>query len=143
MRGEFGYINNLGDADDNTTLPLYDRFFLGGINSLRGFKWATVGPEEGGYQIGGTTYGLATVELLFPLVESIGMRGVFFFDAGNAYLEHVGFQMSTIFAPMQAPVSVGIHLWGRCGSNGATIWIQNREKTSINFSFQQERFSKE
>ncbi len=29
---------NLGDPDDNTTLPLYDRFFLGGINSLQGFQ---------------------------------------------------------------------------------------------------------
>jgi outer membrane protein insertion porin family len=85
VRGEFGYINILG-TDDNTSIPLYDRFFLGGINSLRGFKWATVGPTEGGYIIGGTTYGLGTVELLFPLIESIGMRGVFFFDAGNSYL---------------------------------------------------------
>ena len=93
-RGEFGYINNLGGTDDNTTLPLYDRFFLGGINSLRGFKWATVGPYDGAYIIGGTTYGLVTVELLFPLVESIGMRGVFFFDAGNSFREMSDFSVS-------------------------------------------------
>ena len=93
-RGEFGYINHLGDPDDNTTLPLYDRFFLGGINSLRGFSWASVGPSEAGYVIGGLNYGLATVELLFPLVESIGMRGVFFFDAGNAYLKMSDFSIS-------------------------------------------------
>ncbi len=84
VRGEFGYINILG-KDDNRSVPLYDRFFLGGINSLRGFKWATVGPQENGYDIGGLTYGLGTVEVLFPVVESIGMRGVVFVDAGNAF----------------------------------------------------------
>lgn len=94
VRGEFGYINHMGDSDDNTTLPLNDRFFLGGINSLRGFKWATVGPERDGYYIGGLAYGLATVEVLFPLVESIGMRGVFFFDAGNAFERMSDFSIS-------------------------------------------------
>jgi len=93
VRGEFGYINLMG-ADDNTSIPLYDRYFLGGINSLRGFKWATVGPYDGTYIIGGTTYGLGTVELLFPLIESIGMRGVLFFDAGNAYLTMSQFSIS-------------------------------------------------
>jgi outer membrane protein insertion porin family len=93
VRGEFGYINILG-SDDNTSIPLYDRFFLGGINSLRGFQWATVGPTEGGYNIGGTVYGLGTIELLFPLIESIGMRGVFFFDAGNSYLTMSQFSIS-------------------------------------------------
>ncbi len=94
VRGEFGYINKMGDADDNTTLPLNDRFFLGGINSLRGFKWATVGPKEGDYYVGGLAYGLATVELLFPLVENIGMRGVIFFDAGNAFWKLSDFRVS-------------------------------------------------
>lgn len=94
VRGEFGYINNMGGSDDNLTLPLNDRFFMGGINSLRGFKWADVGPQDGDYSIGGLTYGLATVELLFPLVESIGMRGVFFFDAGNAFRYFSDFRVS-------------------------------------------------
>jgi outer membrane protein insertion porin family len=93
VRGEFGYINILGE-DDNTSVPMYDRYYLGGINSLRGFKWATVGPYDGTYIIGGTNYGLATVELLFPVVESIGMRGVFFFDAGNAFLTMQDFSIN-------------------------------------------------
>jgi len=93
VRGEFGYINILG-ADDNTSVPLYDRYFLGGINSLRGFKWATVGPYDGTYIIGGTNYGLGTVELLFPLIESIGMRGVLFYDAGNAFLTMQDFSIN-------------------------------------------------
>ncbi len=93
VRGEFGYINILGE-DDNTSMPLYDRYFLGGINSLRGFEWSTVGPYDGDYIIGGTTYGLGTAEVLFPLVESIGMRGVVFFDAGNAFLKMQDFRIN-------------------------------------------------
>jgi outer membrane protein insertion porin family len=84
IRGEFGYISAFGD--DNTSVPLYSRFFLGGINSLRGFQWASVGPKSNGYVIGGLTYGMANAEILFPLIEKIGMRGVVFFDAGNAFL---------------------------------------------------------
>jgi len=35
--------------------------------------------------VGGFEYALANFELLFPIVEKLGMRGVVFFDAGNAF----------------------------------------------------------
>lgn len=79
-----GYIFEL-DADK--PVPIYERFFLGGINSIRAFNWGDVGPKdpETGESIGGIKFGQVNVELLFPLAEKIGMRGVLFFDAGNAF----------------------------------------------------------
>ena len=83
VHGEFGWITEL---DNDDPVPLYERFFLGGIDSLRGFDFADVGPkDENDEVIGGLKYVLANVELMFPLVEKLGMRGVVFFDAGNAY----------------------------------------------------------
>ncbi|MEJ5366173.1 MAG: outer membrane protein assembly factor BamA [Desulfosoma sp.] len=79
-----GYIFEL---DSDKPAPIYERFFLGGINSIRAFDWGDVGPKdpETGDSIGGIKFGQVNLELLFPLVEKIGMRGVVFFDAGNAF----------------------------------------------------------
>lgn len=84
VRGEAGQIWELEGRPDNSAVPIYERFFLGGINSLRGFQWGDVGPREGDDIIGGMQYVETTVELLFPLYEKMGMRGVLFFDAGSA-----------------------------------------------------------
>lgn len=79
-----GYIFEL---DSDKPAPIYERFFLGGINSIRAFDWGDVGPKdpETGDSIGGIKFGQVNLELLFPLAEKIGMRGVLFFDAGNAF----------------------------------------------------------
>jgi len=83
-RGEIGFLEEL---DKNNPVPIYERFFLGGINSLRGFDWGDVGPKDTqGEIIGGLKYAVVNFELLFPLIEKIGLRGVVFYDAGNAYL---------------------------------------------------------
>ncbi len=79
-----GYLFEL---DSDKPVPIYERFFLGGINSIRAFDWGDVGPKDAatGDTIGGIKFGQVNLELLFPLVEKIGMRGVVFFDAGNAF----------------------------------------------------------
>jgi outer membrane protein insertion porin family len=93
VRGGFGQLWELDGVD---TVPIYERFFLGGIDSLRGFQWGDVGPKDPvtGDIIGGLTYGMVNVELLFPLLEKFGIRGVVFFDAGNAYLDIDEFDVS-------------------------------------------------
>jgi outer membrane protein insertion porin family len=67
-------------------LPDYERFYLGGMNSLRGFDWRDVGPvDEYGDEIGGDKFIQFNVEMLFPLLKDAGLMGVVFFDTGNAY----------------------------------------------------------
>lgn len=84
LRGEIGFESG---ADGVNSFPIYERFFLGGINSLRGWKFGQVGPEVGGVVYGGDKYVVANAELLFPLAEKYGVRGVVFFDTGNAFNE--------------------------------------------------------
>ncbi|HOO40421.1 MAG TPA: outer membrane protein assembly factor BamA [Syntrophales bacterium] len=82
MRGRIGYIQKTGTDDE---LPDYERFTLGGINSLRGLR--RIGPRyEGTDDVkGGTTMLNFNFDYIFPLIKSAGMKGVIFFDTGNAW----------------------------------------------------------
>ncbi len=82
-KGRIGYLQNNDDSDER--LPIYERYVLGGINSLRGLRY--VGPTNPatGDVIGGTTMLTLTAEIVFPLIKDAGMKGVLFYDAGNAW----------------------------------------------------------
>lgn len=82
IRGRLGYMQGHGGKD----VPVYERFFLGGMSSLRGLR--TIGPVDTltGDVIGGLTMFNANVEYLFPLLKDAGMKGVLFYDTGNAWL---------------------------------------------------------
>lgn len=83
VRGNLGYIEGYSGHQ----VPIYERYYLGGINSLRGFRTRTVGPKDRatGEVIGGKSMALASLEFLFPLLKEQGFRGLVFFDIGNAY----------------------------------------------------------
>ena len=68
-------------------VPIFERFFLGGPYSLRGFSSRTVSPKDPntGELIGGNKELVANMEYIFPLFNEIGFKGVVFFDAGNTY----------------------------------------------------------
>jgi len=74
------------DQHPGELLPPYDRFYLGGINSLRGFKWQDLSPvDENGDKIGGDKYVQFNLEYIFPLLKDAGVMGVVFYDTGNVY----------------------------------------------------------
>jgi outer membrane protein insertion porin family len=76
-------------------LPLFERYFPGGINTIRGFQERTLGPREARKNrygivvstapVGGSTQFVLNNEVIFPLVQAIGLKGVVFADLGNAY----------------------------------------------------------
>ncbi|MBW1813665.1 MAG: outer membrane protein assembly factor BamA [Deltaproteobacteria bacterium] len=77
-----GYVRENPDGK----LPDYERFFLGGINSLRGFDWEDLAPkDEDGNSIGGDKFVQFNIELLMPLFKDAGIVGVIFFDTGDVY----------------------------------------------------------
>jgi outer membrane protein insertion porin family len=84
LGGALGYgVGYSGRSD----LPLFERYFPGGINSVRGFQDRSLGPRDGDDLIGGDKQAIVNVELLFPIMERIGLRGVVFFDMGQAFRE--------------------------------------------------------
>jgi len=80
VRGMAGVIEPLADDE----VPIFERFFLGGANTLRGQRTRSVGPRDArGAVIGGDKELLFSTELLIPVFPRF--RIAFFFDAGNAY----------------------------------------------------------
>jgi outer membrane protein insertion porin family len=92
--------------DGDRELPLFERYFPGGINSVRGFEILSLGPQnlvtdaDGNLlrrdRIGGSHQLIFNNELIIPLVESLGLRGVVFFDAGNAFSAAEGYDMDAM-----------------------------------------------
>jgi len=74
-------------ADDKSKLPVYEHFYLGGLSSIRGFQTSYVSPRDPVTleRIGGDKMWYGNVEVIFPLFEEMGLRGVIFTDFGNVY----------------------------------------------------------
>ena len=71
---------------DGSEIPITERFFMGGLYSLRGFEHRSVGPKNlQGEPIGGDRSFLVNLEAVYPLVQEVNIRGVLFFDAGNVW----------------------------------------------------------
>jgi outer membrane protein insertion porin family len=143
-----GQVRSLDQVDTDLTLPLSERYFLGGLGNfqLRGYEARSVGPralvmrkyivkttggwiekddvvfapvgvnpltgkceDDGNYGgngnglcnrfdekivdidetdvVGGSKFITASVEYRFPISDTLGLQGVFFLDAGNAFSE--------------------------------------------------------
>ena len=79
-RVEGGY----GFGWDGEDLPIFERFYLGGPNTIRGFKFRRVSPiDDAGVRVGGDIELLGNVEYIIPLPLNIRAAG--FFDVGNVY----------------------------------------------------------
>ena len=86
LGGALGYGAGLKDRPNGKKdLPLFERYFPGGMNSVRGFKERSLGPREGGDPVGGDKQAVLSAEMLFPIMEQYGLRGVAFFDMGQAF----------------------------------------------------------
>lgn len=88
-KGRIGYIQGYDEIKINKetekVIPISNRYVLGGINSLRGFRY--VGPINGGTSdvVGGTNMVVFNFELVFPFIKDSGMKLVAFYDMGNSW----------------------------------------------------------
>jgi len=80
---EIGFISPTGPDE----IPVTERYFMGGLYSLRGFEYRKVGPLEDGEPVGGTRSFLTNLEATYPLIRDANIKGVLFFDAGNVWAE--------------------------------------------------------
>jgi outer membrane protein insertion porin family len=91
---QIGYIQQL---DPNLPLPISEMYYLGGINTVRGYLLRSITPTilvgsstrpdapVQNFGIGGNKQFFFNLELEFPIFEKVGIRGVLFYDAGNAF----------------------------------------------------------
>jgi outer membrane protein insertion porin family len=99
-----GYIRALDPV--NRPVAISEKFFEGGINSLRGYVLRSISPTikiastlsptagTADFQVGGNKDFVTNWEVEFPILESAGVRGVAFYDAGNSFSETENFFQS-------------------------------------------------
>lgn len=79
---EYSYIKPTRDA----AVPFWERFYLGGERSIRGYDIYTIGPRsQQGTNIGGSKSLVFNAEYIIPLSPGGPLFAILFFDAGNAY----------------------------------------------------------
>ena len=93
VRGEAAYIRPFGDT---TTIPYYQRYFLGGETQIRGFNVRSVAPYDAVTKtsVGGDKFLLFNAEYYFDVFGPL--RLLLFFDAGQAYAPGQGFYWKTM-----------------------------------------------
>lgn len=120
-------------------VPLYERYFLGGIFNIRGYPLNSIGPRASipsttdpnrspprsgngfpaGVGIGGNFQAFYQLEVEFPILTSVGIRGVIFTDGGNTWnLED---------RLCQSPATADSGVTGACGVDLSEI------RTSVGF----------
>ncbi len=79
-------------------LPVYERFYLGGMNTIRGFEYGKASPidPDTGDRIGGDKMWYSNIEYVFPIMPEAGIRGVLFFDAGKVIAGDEEFTIDSI-----------------------------------------------
>lgn len=91
LHAQAGYIMENGSDE----IPPFERFYLGGMNSVRGYEERTISPlyddkdaSEGydeGDEKGGNKSFFFNAEYLVPIHKEMGILGLVFFDTGNAW----------------------------------------------------------
>ena len=109
---ETGYIF----AKKFDQVPYNLRFFAGGDQSLRGFDYKSLSPEEYGYKMGGQALAVGSLEYNYQFKE--GWRAAIFSDFGNAFDEKfsndpeygvgVGIRWKSPIGPIRLDVASGI-----------------------------------
>ncbi len=85
------------DWDASHPLPISELFYVGGINSVRGYRYLSISPTEAvatvlspdaptrQAAVGGDKQAIVNLELEFPIFGEAGIKGVFFSDWGNSF----------------------------------------------------------
>ncbi|MDA8092093.1 MAG: outer membrane protein assembly factor BamA [Nitrospiraceae bacterium] len=82
LNGILGYGTGLFGAE----MPLYERFYVGGIYTVTGLGYGDAGPKDiNGEPIGGKNEVVANINYIFPIISAIKLKGDVFFDTGTAY----------------------------------------------------------
>ncbi|MSP91482.1 MAG: outer membrane protein assembly factor BamA [Myxococcales bacterium] len=106
---KFNLVGGLIQAPTGGVVPLFERFFMGGIYNVRGFARNTLGPTISiptsgdplaglsAFNIGGTRQLYLNNEIEVPIVKApMNLRGLVFFDIGNAFGEDEKIALSTL-----------------------------------------------
>jgi len=82
------HVGYVGENFNGKDIPVTQRYFLGGIQDVRGYSYHKISPQDSdGDQMGGNKAAYTNLELIHPLNKEMGIYGVTFFDAGGTWKE--------------------------------------------------------
>lgn len=82
LRGRVGFSDTLFGKK----YPLYERFYVGGLDTIRGLGYGEAGPKDSKNEpIGAKRALIFNIEYLFPLVTEMKLKGLLFVDIGKGY----------------------------------------------------------
>jgi len=94
LHAEYQYIKSYGG---NVGIPLWERFFLGGEMSIRGYNYYSIGPRDSsGRNMGGEKSLVLNAEYIVPLGSSLFF--ILFYDYGNAYARDEKISLNNMYA---------------------------------------------
>jgi len=89
---EYSYFT----SEEGSDIPYWERFYLGGERSIRGYEIYTIGPRnEDGRNLGGEKSLVVNAEYIIPVGGPI--YSIFFFDIGNALAKNQKISFSDMF----------------------------------------------
>jgi Outer membrane protein/protective antigen OMA87 len=104
LKGRAGLAEAFGDSTD---VPVYERFYAGGANTIRGYKERRVGPEgEQGDPVGGRIRLLGNAEYTYQLAKNL--KWAFFYDIGNVWADLNEFQWDNL--KLKASIGTGVRV---------------------------------
>lgn len=80
FRTRLGAANSYGGSDE---VPVFDRFYAGGLGTVRGYNYRRVGPIEAGGAVGGESLAIVNLEYNIPIPRLDAFKGAVFVDAGQ------------------------------------------------------------
>ncbi len=106
LRAQVGLIEPYGGKK----APIYEKFFAGGMHTVRGFEYGRAGPmDENREPLGAEKMVVFNSELIFPLAREIGLRGALFWDIGK------GFDKFKDLTPIRTGIGMGIRWFSPFG----------------------------
>jgi outer membrane protein insertion porin family len=119
VNGTLGYIGTTSTEG----VPLFERFYVGGIFNVRGFQRNSLSPtipvasdkDPGAalvpFKLGGNKELIFNTEIEIPIFREMGIVGVVFLDAGNAFAEDEALSL----AELRTSAGFGFRWWSPMG----------------------------
>ncbi len=83
LRGAYIFYDDSDPLTARQNLPTAERFYMGGVGSVRGYESYTLSPRDGqGRRIGGKAILTNSIEASFPLITKAKLRLTTFYDFG-------------------------------------------------------------
>ena len=127
LRGNYAHIQGL----EGGGVPIYEKYYLGGMRSIRGFNSRTISPKDPvtGELIGGTQKVVVNAEVLIPFSKEKKFKGVLFYDRGNVFDGEINYR------ELRSSVGFGIRWFSPIGPLriewGKNLYPRKDEESSM------------